>query len=215
VRRSKSLMGITPADVAVPGTAPGTPMGGGFYGGRIKIGANTYDLIVSSRAEGDFSDWFYTYWDFDVEFNTSLNDGMSIQQAAAPELYAYMIFSQLSSVSWGGFTDWYLGSKEEMEVIYRNLKPGTANNVTNSGVNNSTIPVTGNYSTTSPAQTSAVDFRTGGSQAFYEQPYYTSSRGPSGKLYCQTKSFVNGADGEIFVTDRTYTRAIRRILVAA
>lgn len=211
---ARLLMSTVKPIISVPsGPAIGSVMGGGYYGGRITIGASAYDLIVAPKETGNFSDWYVTYWDFDVEGNASLNDGWTIYQNAIPELYAYMAQGQLAALTIGGFSDWYLGSKEEMEIIYRNLKPDTTLNVTTSGVNNSSAPTTTNYTTTLPAQTSVALFKTGGGQAFDAVTYLTATRGPTGKMYSLLKSFSTGADVESANSERHSVRAIRRVLV--
>ncbi len=87
----------------------------------------------------------------------------------------------------GGYTDWYMPSRDEMEVLIRNLKPGTVTNstanrptgsvhnyqnqgaypdLTNAnGVNRNSDPNGAAYTTTVPGQTTPVAFRTGGAEA--------------------------------------------------
>lgn len=87
----------------------------------------------------------------------------------------------------GGYTDWYMPSRDEMEVLIRNLKPGTVSNstanrptgsvhnyqnqgaypdLTNAnGANRNSDPNGAAYTTTVPGQTTPVAFRTGGAEA--------------------------------------------------
>lgn len=87
----------------------------------------------------------------------------------------------------GGYTDWYMPSRDEMEVLIRNLKPGTVVNSTSnrptgsahnyqnqgaypdltnaSGANRNSDPNGAAYTTTVPGQTTPVAFRTGGAEA--------------------------------------------------
>lgn len=87
----------------------------------------------------------------------------------------------------GGYTDWYMPSRDEMEVLIRNLKPGTvANSTANrptgsvhnyqnqgaypdltnaNGANRNSDPNGAVYTTTVPGQTTPVAFRTGGAEA--------------------------------------------------
>lgn len=87
----------------------------------------------------------------------------------------------------GGYTDWYMPSRDEMEVLIRNLKPSTVTNSTGTrptgsvhnyqnlgaypdltnanGVNRNSSPEGAAYTTTVPGQTTPVAFRTGGAEA--------------------------------------------------
>jgi hypothetical protein len=40
----------------------------------------------------------------------------------------------------GGFSDWYMPAKNELEVCYFNLKPTTTSNNTSSGINPNAVP---------------------------------------------------------------------------
>jgi hypothetical protein len=95
-------------------------------------------------------------------------------------------------------TDWYLPARDELELIYRNLKPFTNNNFTGlrpnsptanytnlgsigtggtgQGLNYNSDPQGVAYTTGSPAQTSVAAFQTGGAEAMLAGPnYYWSS----------------------------------------
>lgn len=222
---SRALLGISSiTEVVVPSITPGTKMVGGYWGGRIQIGASQYDLIISPNPmSGDFPDmsWSiearepYTYWDFDIEFNSSQNDGWSIMESAkAAGVSSYATLSVFAGITSSGYTDWYLGSLQEMEIIYRNLKPGSTANVTTAGTNPSAVPPTTNYTTSLPAQTTVTSFRAANVNAFREEVYMTCSRGASGdKQRYATISFVDGSVSEAANSDSNWSRAIRRQLV--
>lgn len=196
-----------------PGRPIGESYGGGFYAGRIKIGANTYELIVSPKDGGE-NNLSYSSWGFDITTNDPINDGWQIRTNQIEDwLPNYMAQEVFTRYTIGGFNDWYMPSKEEMEIIYRAFKPTTANNVTTSGVNGSSIPATSNYTATNPAQTSVALFKAGGSEAFDADTYYSASRSDVGGATARTKSFLDGSDSYDDSTNGHRVRAIRRILV--
>jgi hypothetical protein len=78
----------------------------------------------------------------------------------------------------GGFSDWYMPAKNELDICYFGLKPTTASNTTLHGTNLNAVPTrTSNYTTGTPAQTSAAAFITGtGAEAFTASTYWNSTQ---------------------------------------
>jgi hypothetical protein len=116
----------------------------------------------------------------------------------------------------GGFNDWYIPAKNELEVLYYYLKPDTTNNVTTSGSNANAVspePASTNYTTAAPARTSVTLFQTGGAQAFSAAGSYwsaTESSSPSNLAWGQ--GFGNGFQGGGSKSALApYARAIRRV----
>lgn len=207
----RALLASWPAEI--PSRPIGQFYGGGYYAGSIKIGASTYELIVAPKAAGEGS---FKMTDTDMEFsgNTSINDGWATRaNIITAGSYNFTAENIAMAQTINTYNDWYLASKEELEIIYRNLKPSTVNNVTTSGTNTSSIPTTSNYTTTNPAQTSVALFRSGGSEQLIEGVYFSATQGPSGLRYWHTKSFITGADSEDLGVNPHNLRLIRRILV--
>ena len=115
----------------------------------------------------------------------------------------------------GGYSDWYLPAKNELEVLYYNLKPTTDANNTASGSNANAVspePVSTNYTTGSPAQTSAgIGFRTGETDAFACDYYWSSTENDSGNAWKQ--NFGSGYQGNNYKNGGACVRAVRRIAV--
>jgi len=118
------------------------------------------------------------------------------------------------AVNTGGYTDWYMPAKNELEVCYYNLKPGAGGNVTNSGINANAIPPrASNYTAGNPTQTSATAFQTGGAEAFIVNYYWSSTENNANSAWFQ--DFLSGGQ-YAFANFKTYSysvRAIRRVAV--
>lgn len=145
---------------AVP-SAPGTPFGGGYYFGRIKIGADTYALIVAPK----MAEVTRQYATTATQGPTDWVDGLANTLAMATSAWPAAKYCLDAIIN--GFDDWYLGAVYEMEILYRNLKPSTSVNYVlgGSGSNPYSIPEGVGYTATSPAQTAAAAFKNGGSEA--------------------------------------------------
>lgn len=201
----------TPGAQEITPTVPGTPYAGGFYAGRISIGGVAYALVVSPKALGE-SSLIYRTSGAAFTGNTSTNDGWLIRNNMIAEgIDDFPAQKACMALRIGGYDDWYIGAKDEMEIIYRNLKPSTTQNVTNSGANTSAIPPTSNYTTTVPARTADTAFRsTAGAQFFILDYYFTATQGPSGPTYVHGKRFTTGGDGEDLSIFDYNVRAIRK-----
>lgn len=79
------------------------------------------------------------------------------------------------ALSIGGYTDWYLPARYELDIAYFNLKPTTQTNAT-AGINAYSVPKrTSAYTTSMPAQTSISAFRSTGSEPFAASEHWTST----------------------------------------
>lgn len=192
--------------------AIGEPFEGGFFAGLIQLDDDTrYGLIVAPKAEGqhDDTEWIDDYQA--VPGAQSYNDGFTNTEAmaeAGSDLAKWARDLRIAS-----FDDWYLPSQDELEIIYRNLKPTTHENYryARSGINLSAVPPTRPYLPSSPVQTSADAFRDGGIEAFDEVWYWSSTQHAATSGYAWCQDFLNGLQ-DITSTDyRLRARAVRRI----
>jgi hypothetical protein len=193
----------------------GQAYAGGFYAGQISTAGNgvaDFNLVVGplSTAENASVQWKTS--------NTSTSGTSS--EIAGPTNSANMNNSDHPAAQFcegltiGGFSDWYMPAQNELDVCYFGLKPTTASNNTGVGINANSVPKRdSNYTSGTPAQTSATAFQTGGAEAFSTSPYYWSS----------TENSSSGARGQYFANGGRYNnppktgsarvRAVRRVAV--
>lgn len=199
----------------IPSNVPaiGAAWQGGYYGGKILINGVTYGLVVSPKAGGQV---YLAYRTSGAAFtgNTSTYDGWAIRaNMIAAGIDDFPAQKACMALTIGGFTDWYMPSKLEMEILYRNLKPTTNNNNVNSGANAYAVPPTTNYVAANPTRTTVTAFRSGGTEFFDSSYYFTATQGADGNTYAHGKLTTTGADGADLYTEPYNVRAIRRVAV--
>lgn len=155
-------------------TIPGTPFGGGFYAGRILIGGKEHALIVAPKADGEHDPEEWGKYGKEIEGAGSLFDGASNTSAMAAAGYPLAVWALALSI--GGFSDWHLPSRDQLEICYRNLKPTAETNDRWRGGNPSSVPAGYPYSLHEPAQTPCDAFKDGGEQAFEDAWYWSSTQ---------------------------------------
>ena len=157
--------GIKIGNFVVPPKFIGAPFEGGYYGGKINQDGTEYYLVVAPKATGqDFLQW--NNGDFTAGTDSVVDGPANTAAMIAAGGHPAAIFC--NDLNIGGFTDWYMPAKNELEVLYYFLKPTTATNDTASGANANAVapePINTNYSSGAPAQTSAALFQTGGSES--------------------------------------------------
>tara|TARA_R110000868_G_scaffold6626_2_gene37352 strand:- start:286 stop:924 length:639 start_codon:yes stop_codon:yes gene_type:complete len=197
----------------VPPLAVGDAYEGGFFAGQISTAGNgvaDYNLVIGpvASAQSTLLKWKTsntsttgTLSDIDGPANSSaMND---VNHPAAQFCEGLTI---------GGFSDWYMPAKNELEVCFYNLKPDTNPNDTVSGINPNAVPArASNYTSGIPTQTSATNFKDTGAESFAIAYYWCSTEATASRGRMQT--FSNGAQYTYPKNTNYRTRAVRRVAV--
>ncbi len=189
----------------------GTSMGGGFYAGSIRIADQVFALIVSPKAAGEHQPTVWIPKTKDVQGAKSYNDGLTNTQAmaeAGSNLAKWALGLEI-----GGENDWYLPSQDELEIIYRNLKPTIDTNscYARSGINLSAFDPTSPYTPDLPNQTLAEPFQNGGAEAFDDNWYWSSTQHVSDSDYAWYQHFDHGDQYYDYASSKLRARAVRRL----
>lgn len=154
----------------------GQPFGGGFFSGITRdpeTGKRYLNITASASHElvGKWGEYGEKIAGADSFTNSRANT--EAMAAAGSELA-----QQVLALDIGGFNDWAIPARDVQELQYRYFKPTTEVNWANSrnGDNPSSEPVGLLYSEESPAQTQLTNFQDGGSEAFRDTWYWSSSQ---------------------------------------
>lgn len=182
---------------------------GGFYAGRIKIGEQQF-AILSAPKEGGETEMAWGKLK-KVEGVMNFFDGVANTQAMAAAGSKLATWAQGLTIS--GYSDWYIPSRDELELCYRNLKPTRQENWCFRGDNPSSVPAGYAYMPKVPAQTEIEEFRDGGTQAFDDTWYWSSTQfaGDAASAWVQGFGDGNQSYGPKGIAFRC--RAVRRVAI--
>lgn len=190
---------------------------GGFFAGYISHTANgvaTHALIVAPRATGASGTGYtlttsYTYKTtrtttagsastFDGRANTdaAITAGISVHPAA----------QFCVNLTIGGYTDWYVPSRFELDIAYFHLKPSTTSNNTSTGINNYSVPIrAANYTAGVPPMSLISAFNSTGAERFLTaQSHWTST-----EVSTTSNDAMNMSNGAISATVKDSGMAVR------
>jgi hypothetical protein len=178
---------------------------GGFLGRRYKADGEEYAVIVSGK-EGRLRG---TWGEFsqDVTGARSCIDGAANTEAMAEAGSA--IAKEVRALRSGGFDDWHIPARDQLEMIYRDFKPTTDENYCT--YRDGDNPTTGEYPYTpdSPTQTTIAAFQEGGEHALEPGCYMSSTQYSPGYAYVQY--FVDGTTSNLYKGYEVRALAVRTI----
>jgi hypothetical protein len=204
-------------------TVIGEPFGGGYFAGYISHTADgnaTHALIVAPRATGATGAGYTltTNLAWKTTNTTTTGTGSSFDGAANT---AAMVTAGIANhpaanfctnLSIGGFTDWYLPSRYELDIAYFNLKPTTTANNTSWGTNIYAVPQrNSNWSAAYPIQTNLAAFNTS-AEAFDAGSHWSSTEANAATGW--RFAFTDGGQFNSLTFSKTNSfrvRAFRRI----
>jgi hypothetical protein len=156
-------------------TTIGAPFEGGFYAGTFSKGGDMFVLILSPKVQGRHDPVVWGTYGKTIEGADSFVDGLANTQAMGKANLPLSTWALGLNID--GFNDWYLPSRDELEMLYRAFKPTTDENyVYRHGDNPSSVPVGYPYTKNAPAQTTLAAFAAGGAEAFEDEWHWTSTQ---------------------------------------
>ena len=206
-----------------PPSAIGAAYQGGYYAGSISTTANgvaTHYLVVGPNSSAVASKKWKNASTTTSGAQSTI-DGPS-NTSVMTNSTTFPAGSYTLGLTVGGYSNWYMPAKYELNVIYYNLKPQTGANNTGQngspdGSNPYSVPARSAFTSGDPAQTSASAFQAGGAQAFNDNgltAYYWSSTEDTSYI---TTAFIgyfgNGAQYSFNKTSTYNVRAVRRVAV--
>jgi hypothetical protein len=185
----------------------GEAFGGGYFAGYISHtddGVATHALIIAPSATGAGGPLQWKTTNTSTAGTSSPFDGAANSANMNDAAHPGAQFCEGLSI--GGYSDWYLPARYELDIAYENFKPTTANNSTSWGINPYSVPErTVNRTAGAPARTSLAAFQSGGAEAFVANDYWSSTEDAS-----STKAWGQFfGDGNQFNPNKTDSRRIR------
>lgn len=184
---------------------------GGFFVGLYSMDGDTYALIVADTSADLSLQWKTSFSGTTPGTDSFINGAANTAAIITDSKVNHPAAAHCADYRGGGYADWFLPAKNQLEIAYRKLKPGTDNNDENSGENPNAIPPTGKYFFFhSPSQTTVAAFKRSEEQAFEETKYFSSTRDASfGKAI--TQDFKNGAQDSSFISTSCQVRPFRSV----
>jgi hypothetical protein len=198
----------------------GRAVEGGFFAGLISHTANgvaTHALIVAPRATGASGTGYTLTTNYQWKTATTTTTGTTSSFNGAANTAA-MVTAGIAShpaaqfcvgLNIGGYSDWYLPARFELDIAYQLLKPTTASNNTSWGINDYSVPKRiANRLAGDPAQTSITAFQSTGSEPFVAGTHWSSTEASATSAWLL--SFLTGPQGSFTKGNDFSVRAFRK-----
>jgi hypothetical protein len=199
----------------------GVPTDGGFFAGLISHTADgnpTHALIVAPSATGATGTGYTLTTNPQWKTTQTITTGTTSPFDGAANTAA-MVTAGIAShpaaqfcvnLSIGGYSDWYLPARLELDIAYYHLKPTTESNNTSWGINDYSVPKrTVNNTAGDPAQTSVTAFKNTGSEPFVAGGHWSSTEAST--TLALRLSFSDGTQMGSFKTNGLRVRAFRKL----
>lgn len=215
------LGAVTPGGIVLPNI--GDPFGGGYFAGLISHTADgnpTHALIVAPRATGATGTGYTLTTNLQWKTSNTATPGATSSFDGVANTAA-MVAAGISNhpaaqfcvnLNIGGFADWYLPSRYELDIAYFNLKPVSDANDTAWGANIYAVPSRPvNNTATLPSMTTVSAFTSSAEAIIGDNVYHWSSTEASATSPWIMR-FRNGTQTNSSKTNELFrTRAFRRI----
>ncbi len=189
----------------------GQPLNGGFFAGLIQTGEHIHAIIVAPKEAGtEKFPWGEHGKEIDAKNYSDGKSNTLIMAENGSQLAQWALALTINE-----FSDWYIPSRDELEIIYRNLKPTTNENCCSfrDGDNPSALDFSQRYPYTplSPLITKASAFQKGNDEAFDPTWHWSSTQYSAHDAWIQ--GFADGDQGYGGKDGELAVRAVRRELV--
>ena len=189
--------------------AIGAATQGGYFVGCILDDASLFGIVVAPKALGESAEMAWNEKKKNLVGAASYSDGMANTVAMAKA--GSVLAKWARDLTIGGLDDWYIPARDELELVYRHLKPGTSKNYSyRSGDNPSSSPTGYPYTAGVPGQTGIDAFRKDCVEAMNAEWYWTSTQdaGVEQSAWCQ--DFYDGLQDGLHESVLMRARAVRR-----
>lgn len=197
----------------------GQKWGGGYFAGLISYNADgwpTHYLVVAPISTGELAANATSFIANAISSSQSQGNTSEYDGAANTNIMAdgnHPAADWAKALTIGDYSDWYVPSIMELDVLYYYLKPENVNNSTSYGINPYSVPIrSSNFTTTVPPQTTESDWQHPfGTEKFHSTTWaYWSSTQRTGSTQWW-KDFYNGSRGYDIKESPNYVRAIRKV----
>ena len=183
---------------------------GGTFTGFNRINNRVYGIIVAPKHTEQRLEWATNL--SSVKEARSECDGYTTSNAINDQCYPAAAYCRSLTVN--GYSDWYLPSKNELELCYFYLKPRNNQRYKRVGPKQTAIPTCLYFSNRIPSPTLLFQFTLKGKESFSRKRDYWSSTESSHDNECVVlQDFNNGFCFSVYKFKTFTVRAVRRVEV--